>query len=578
MRYLRWLFGGITLIIFLFVFLGWLSVLGGPEVEDRSVLSIVFDGPLREAPSSDLNVLLGEEPVQTLRSVVLSLERAAEDERIQGVLLSIGNPEVGFAQLQEIAVAMDAFRESGKWSRSFLETAGELSRGDGAYALAALADEIVLAPAGDINLVGLRTEPLFFAGTLEKLGIDAHFEKRGKYKSAANQFIKREMDEPQRESISDIIGDLQDDLVSLIAARRSQEKATVENWIATGPHLGPEALQRGIVDRLAYGDEVLNELKELTGRDEPIVDVASYWLEGRLHNSGRKIALVYGEGAVMRGESNPGLFDSDPTMASDTLIAAFRALREDGAEAVVFRVDSPGGSYIASDLIRREVQLTREQGIPVVVSMGNAAASGGYFVAMDADMIIADSSTITGSIGVFTGLFDMSQLFQTLGVTNDSLQTGPNADAYSQLAPIDDRRKQLAARAADRVYVDFTTKVADKRGLPLPKVLAVAQGRVWSGRDALEHGLVDQLGGLQTAIATARKLAEIDANAEIELSVWPKPRSPIAALQSALLGAVRVSSSLESVKEPLEAVGELWSKLGAVRGDASLTAPLIPRP
>ncbi|MEO0815406.1 MAG: S49 family peptidase, partial [Myxococcota bacterium] len=338
---------------------------------------------LPETPVVDLGVLLGDEPKQTLRAVILSLERAASDDRVHGVYLDIGRPQVGFAQLQELDAAMARFRESGKWSLAFLETAGELSRGDGAYAIATLADSITLAPSGDVNLIGLRTEPLFFRGTLDKLEVEAHFEKRGVYKSAANQYTASAMDKPTREALSELIDDLQSDLVELIARRRGVEPATVNEWIQTGPHNSQTALKFGMIDALGYSDEVTAVFEERVGREDPLVGVSTYWLEGRPFDSGELVAVVFGEGAVTRGNPAPGVLDDDPVMASDPLIRAFRTLREDGAKAVVFRVDSPGGSYLASDLIRREVELTRAAGIPVVISMGNVAASGGYFVSMD---------------------------------------------------------------------------------------------------------------------------------------------------------------------------------------------------
>ncbi|MEL6546434.1 MAG: signal peptide peptidase SppA, partial [Myxococcota bacterium] len=278
-----------------------------------------------------------------------------------------------------------------------------------------------------------------------------------------------------------------------------------------------------------------------------------------------------------RGNPAPGVLDDDPVMASDPLIRAFRTLREDGAKAVVFRVDSPGGSYLASDLIRREVELTRAAGIPVVISMGNVAASGGYFVSMDADVIMASPATITGSIGVYTGMLNVSGLFSKAGVSHDSYQTAPNADIFSQLAPLDERRKSIMARQADRIYADFTTKVADKRGLPLPKVQAVAQGRVWSGRDALDHGLVDELGGLRDAIDKARALAELSDDDPIELRPYPRPDSPAAALRGLLRGTIRAAETIEQVREPVSELNSLWRRVRV--GDGSLSVPLeLPSP
>ncbi|MEO1172104.1 MAG: signal peptide peptidase SppA [Myxococcota bacterium] len=572
MRVIRWFFGAVTLIVFLIVFFSWMSILAGPSVERDSTLLITLDGPLPEAPVVDLAVLLGEEPKRTLRSVVQSLERAATDERIRGVVLDVGQPQIGFAQLEEISGAMARFRESGKFSIGFLETAGEVSRGDGALALAALADEVVLAPPGDVNLVGLRTEPMFYGGTFEMLGIDVHFEKRGQYKSAANQFTDRAMDPPMRESLKELVEDLQGQLVDLIADRRGVTSEKVTEWISRGPYLAPEALQLGIVDRLAYWDEVASDVEKRVSREKSWVSVSRYWLEGRPHSSGTSVALLIGEGAVTRGEGGGGLGD-DAVMASDPMVRALREIRESDAQALIFRVDSPGGSYIASDLIRREVELTRAAGIPVVISMGNVAASGGYFVSMDADHILASANTITGSIGVYNGTFDLSGAFNKVGVTTDSLQTAPNADAFSTFAPIDERREAIVAKFADRVYVDFTTKVAEKRSIPLSSVQQIAQGRVWSGQDALENKLVDSIGGLHEAIEKARNLAELEADAPLRIDVWPQVDDPAQVLRSVLRGTVRGAETIDRARIPLEAASRVWQSLGAVRGDAPLLMP-----
>ncbi|MEM6531223.1 MAG: signal peptide peptidase SppA [Myxococcota bacterium] len=572
MRVIRWFFGAVTLIVFLVVFFSWMSIIAGPAVEADSTLLVTLDGPLPEAPVVDLGVLLGDEPTQTLRSVVQSLERAAADERIRGVVLDVGSAQIGFAQLEELAGAMARFRESGKFSIGFMETAGEVTRGDGALALASLADEVVVTPPGNVNLIGLRTEPMFYAGTFEKLGVDVHFEKRGAYKSAANQFTATEMDPPMRESLDDVVGDLQNELLALLAERRGVSKETVAEWIKMGPYLAPEAVQLGIVDRLAYWDEVSSEVEQRVGRDDSLVSVARYWLEGRPHVQGTSIALLFGEGVVTRGDAGGG-FGDDAVMASDRIIRALREIRDTDAEALIFRVDSPGGSYIASDLIRREVELTRAAGIPVIISMGNLAASGGYFVAMDADHIMASAGTLTGSIGVYNGMFNIGGALRQVGVTTDSLQTAPNADAFSTLAPIDARRRAIVAKFADRVYVDFTTKVAEKRNLPLSAVQQVAQGRVWSGRDALTHNLVDSIGGLQEAINQARTLAELSPDAPIRLDVWPQTEDPAEVLRSALRGTVRSTEALERARAPLEAASRLWRSLGAVRGDTPLLLP-----
>lgn len=531
MRIIRWFFGLISIIVFFVVALGWYSLLSGPTIENHSVLRILLDGALSERATLNLDALLGR-PAPTLRSITQSIRRAGEDSRIDGIVIAIRSPEIGFAQLQEIEHAMDDFRASGKFSVAFLETAGEMQRGDGAYALATTADEVVLAPPGDINLIGLHTEPLFFAGTLEKLGVEAHFEKRKEYKSAANQFTKKKMTDPQRESTKVLVDALQSDLHGLLARRRDQSPQHVAGWTAKGPYTSTEALELGLVDRLAYWDELRADVISRVGNEDPFVPAGAYWLEGRPHDQGAPIALIFGEGMVLRGSEDGGPW-SDAVMASDDLTYAFRKAREAEVKAVVFRIDSPGGSYIASDLIRREVEKTRNAGIPVVVTMGNVAASGGYFVAMDANHIIANPATITGSIGVYAGIMNLNGLFENkLGVTHDSYQSAPRAEIFSQLEPLTEKRIAIFATFADRVYADFTEKVASKRGLPLDTIDSVAKGRVWTGAQALALGLVDELGDMDTAISKARELAGLAPDAPVELRAYPKADSPLEALRS----------------------------------------------
>lgn len=569
MRLVRWILGILTLLVFTTVAIGWFSILSGPTIDQDSTLLVTLDGPLPESPTLDLGVLLGGEPQQTLRSLLFNLERAAEDDRIKGVVLNVKQPQIGFGQLQEVASAMARFRESGKYSIGFMETAGEISRGDGALALASLADEIVVTPPGNVNLIGLRAEPMFYAGTFDKLDIDVHFEKRGQYKSAANQFTHTKMDKPTRTSLQDLFNDIQDGLTRLIARRRKVQVPVVEEWINRGPYTSQEAESLGIVDRVAYWDEILTDLSERAGREDSLVSAGTYWSEKKPHNTGEKIALIYGEGPVMRGESDSAL-SGDAVMASTTLTGAFRDIRKSGAKAVVFRVDSPGGSYIASDLIRREVELTKKAGIPVVVSMGNVAASGGYFVSMEADHILSNGGTITGSIGVYTGVVDLTGAYAMLGITSDPLQTAPNADTFSALAPIDERRKRISARFADRVYEDFTKKVSENRKLTRTEVETVAQGRVWSGRAALERSLVDSLGGLRDAMEKAKALAEINANTSIDLDVWPRADDPTQTLRNILRGTIQTAKTLDRARAPLAAAARLWHPLGASEDDAPL--------
>lgn len=534
-RFVFGLFSALFAIVFLIAFI---SALRGPTIPDPTVLHVRLDGPLHEAPRLELDALLGEPPELSLRGVTDSVRRAADDPRVVGLVLELVNPELGLAQIQEIEEAMASFRASGKWNVAFFETAGEGAKGDGAYALAASADRIVLSPPGDLNVVGLRAETLFFAGLFEKLDIGVHFEKRGAFKTAANQFTEAKFTPEHLASLKAVIDDLQLDLVRHVAARREVEEQRVWQWMKDGPQTAQRALELGMVDELAYWDAVYDVAKEKTGSYEPLTDVTTYWLANQGEREGHDLALIYAEGMIVRGPTPDAPFGDGGSIGSDELADAFRTARDDGVAGILFRVDSPGGSYIASDLIRREIELTRAAGIPIVVSMGNLAASGGYFVAIEGDRIVAQPGTLTGSIGVYAGAFSTGRfLSRWLGITYDAYQTAPDADAFSSLTPITDESRQRALeQGADRVYGDFVGKVAKRRGKEVPEIDVVAQGRVWTGRAALERGLVDELGGMQKATERLKELAQIPAEAPVRFRVLPAPRSPLEMLKDLLNG------------------------------------------
>lgn len=577
-RAFRW-FLGLTGLLLTIMVIARLAGLGrAPSVPSRAVLQLVLDGPVREAPALDFGVLLGDAPSVHLRAITESLRRAATDPRIVGLLIDVRTPELGLAQLQELEEAAAVFRKSGKWTGGFLETAGEGGRSDGIYALAALADEVVLAPPGALDLTGLRAETFFLAGMLEKLGVDVHFEKRGKYKTAPNLFTERAFTPEHHESLKAVVDDLQRALLEHVAARRNRSLPEVQAWLDEGPFDSATAKQRGLVDRLAYRDEVDDTCEGLAKSDEPFISVAAYWQALEAPSGAKHVALVYGSGAIHRGSSDDGPSGGDG-MGSDTLAEALREARLEKPAALVFRVDSPGGSYVASDLIRREVQLTREAGIPVVVSMGNVAASGGYFVSLDATKIVAEPTTITGSIGVYAGMLRLDELLQKLGIAYGAYDAAPRAGVWSTLGPIDDTRVRGLRSLADRVYADFTQKVADKRKQELAHVQSVAQGRIWSGKAALGNGLVDELGGLERAITVARELAQLDAGEAVEVRVWPREDSPLHALRTLLKRAISADSGQVELRtlSRFAPLHELVRLVPITTGEIMLAVPAMPR-
>lgn len=556
-----WVLGILGALITLIVFWAIVaSLLGG--ISSGSVIHFEISAQIPE--SLEGPALFAPEPQLALAKVARGIRSAAEDDAIVGLVLDIKASRVGFAQLQEIEEAMATFREAGKWSAAFLETAGELSRGDGAYALALTAGEVILAPPGDLNLVGLRAEVPFLKGTLDKLELGVHVKQRHAYKNAANSLSQKSFTPEHEEAVTHLLNDVQNLIVDHIATRRGLTPDEVRGWIGKGPYSAQEAEAAGMVDELGYWDAILAKIAQHSPLDEPLVPLHRYVASTQQGPVGEKLAIIIAEGPITRGRSNNGF--GDTSVGSDTLSKALREARKAEVKGVLIRVNSPGGSYVASDLIRREVFRTRTDGIPVVVSMGDVAASGGYFVAMDADRIIAQPGTLTGSIGVYAGSLSTRSFFRKkLGITFDSYQTSPAADLFSNLDPPSPEHDAELNTMLDRIYADFVAKAAKGRGMTPEAMDAVAKGRVWTGREALEHGLVDELGGLELAKTRVKELAGLAPEADAYFEVFPKPKSDLEmlfeALGSAGAAAQSAAQTLSEVRGATGTRGVLYSPL-----------------
>jgi protease-4 len=491
------------------------------QPESGSVLEIRLEGSVPEQAATDAVTRLLEGREVTLIDYLDLLRRARDDRRINGLLLVIDGPDIGFAKVQELRDAILDFQSGGKWAVAFLETAGEFSPGNQDYYLATACGSIWMAPPGDVFLTGLRGEAVFLRGTLDLLGIYPDYDHIGKYKTFKNLFTDTAMTPAYRESMDAIIGSFFDQMVAGIAAGRKLAEPEVRTLIDVGPYIGPRALEAKLIDGLAYRDQVEDQLREKNGGRLPLVKPWRYLNAGRFYARGPRVAVIYGIGGVARGSSDDDAFTGGATLGSDTIARAIREAREDGAiQAIVFRVDSPGGSYVASDIIWREVKRTR--GVkPIVVSMGDVAASGGYFVSMAADRIVAEPGTLTASIGVVAGKFVTRGFWSKIGVTWDGVQRGRNATFFSggQKWTVEERLR--FQDWLDRIYKDFVGKVAEGRGKTPEEIHAIAQGRVWSGKDAMALGLVDEMGGLTTAIRAALLLAKQDPDGPARLVPMP---------------------------------------------------------
>ncbi len=527
------LIGGLAILTLLAVaFFGLVVGLGKPGVPGDVVLQFDFEKGVIEALPDDpvAQVMLqGQTPVL---DVVDALDRAAADKRVRAFVGRIGGGGIGLAHVQEIRDAVSRFRASGKRAIAYSETFGEFGAGNGGYYLATAFDEIWLQPSGDVSITGLMYESPFLRGTLDKLGVKPQMDQRYEYKNAMNLFTESEYTEPHRRAMQELMDSQFAQLVRGIAEGRKKTEPEVRALFDRAPLLGQEALDAGLVDGLAYEDELYAKLRKDQGDDFQLLFLDKY-LEraGRPHAKGTTIALVYGYGGVSRGRGGYSPVDGSVTMGSDSVVEALRtAIDDDRVKAIVFRVDSPGGSYVASDTIWRETRRAKDKGKPLIVSMGNVAGSGGYFVAMHADKIVAQPGTITGSIGVLGGKMLTSGMWDKVGLSWDEVHTSRNSTMFTGTHAYDEVGWERFQAFLDRVYADFTSKVAEGRKLPIEKVRDIAKGRIWTGEDAKRLGLIDEVGGVDTALGLARQALGLGADEDVRVRLIPAPKTTFEAL------------------------------------------------
>jgi len=469
---------------------------------------------------------------QTLRDVVDAIDRGANDDRVVGMIAHVGAgimgmPRMGVAQVQELRDAVLRFRAHKKFAVAYAETFGEFGPGNGAYYLATAFDQIYLQPSGDVGLTGILMESPFIKGTLAKLGTSFHGDHRYEYKNALNFYTETKYTPPHKEAMTAIMNSWFGQMKDGICQGRGIAPEKFQAIVDAGPYLGKEAVDAKLVDGVAYRDQVYDIVKTKAGNKAELLYLDKYLdRAGRPHGRGKKVALVFGVGDVTRGKSDYDPVQGSQNMGSDTVAAAIRAAAQDeDVKAILFRVDSPGGSYVASDTIWREVVNARKAGKPVIVSMGNLAGSGGYFVAMAADKIVAEPGTITASIGVLGGKLLTSGLWDKIGLSWDEVHQGEKATMFTTTHDYTPAEWARFEAWLDRVYVDFTGKVAEGRKLPKEKVLEIAKGRIWSGQDAKNLGLVDELGGYDTALKLAKQAARIPESDDVRIVVYPRPKS-----------------------------------------------------
>jgi protease IV len=497
------------------------------DARDRRSAALILeldltDGIVEGQPADPVSALLSMRRTH-LRDVLGGLRRARTDPQVKALIVKIGGQRIGLAMAQELRDAVRAFRDSGKLTVAWAESFGEVSRGTVPYYLATVFERIYMQPSGDLALTGVSLEEPFFNEALGKIGVTPRFAKRHEYKTAANTFMERSYTPEHQEMSGRLVASAGEQVVEGVATGRGLTQERVRELIDRAPLLGAEALEAGLVDKLAYRDEVYAEIRAAVAEENVRLRyVARYnrtqGLAKRLPRPQQDaVALIQGQGPIRLGRSGRSAMPGQgSSIGSETIAAAFRAaVKDDKVKAIVFRVDSPGGSYVASDTIWREVILARKAGKPVIVSMGNVAASGGYFVAAPATVIIAQPGTLTGSIGVVVGKPVIGDLLGRLGIGMGSVEQGAHARMFAPTRDFTDDEWTRVNHFLDRVYDDFVGKVAEGRDLPRERVDSLARGRVWTGADAHERGLVDELGGLSLALETARKKAGLAADAPV---------------------------------------------------------------
>ncbi|MEO8555155.1 MAG: signal peptide peptidase SppA [Actinomycetota bacterium] len=522
--------------------------------------SLLLEVDLTELPAvvdpDDLLARLRARGRPQLRPILRALHEAAADRHVVGLIAKVGGA-LPWAAMQELRLGVRAFAASGKptfaWAESFGEGSGDMA----AYVLATAFDKIWLQPGGGLGLLGVGVETTFIRGALDRLGIEPQFEQRYEFKNAADQVLRAEFTDAHRSALDRIAESVFTEAVAAIAEGRGMAAARVRELADTGPRTAPEARDAGLVDVLGYRDAVYAAMRTRVGSDAELL-FADRWHPRRYPSmpSRRRghVALVEVHGGIASGRTRRG--PAGRQVGSDSVGAALRAAANDEhVRAVVLRVDSPGGSAVASDTIWHEVCRVRDAGKPVVVSMGEAAASGGYYIACPADVIVALPSTLTGSIGVFGGKMVVRELLDRVGLTTGSVSHGARSLMFSPRRGFSDEERERFAATIDAIYDDFVAKVARGRGRPVDEIEGIARGRVWTGSDALDNGLVDVLGGLRDAVRIARSRGGLPANAPVRSGLHVAPLARLGRAKNTEDPRAVVSAMLPGLADIAAALG-----------------------
>jgi protease-4 len=525
--------GSILLVLVIVVFLGLALLIASlresePQVASNSVLVLKVEGSLPDYVNDDpfASRFFGAES-NSLTNFLTQLKKAKADKRVTGVLLDIGFLGTGWAKADEIRDGIADFRASGKPIYAYMEVGS-----DKEFYIATACDKVYMPPIGDLFINGLAAEAMFFRGSLDKLGVFPDVYQIGKYKNAPDQYTRKEMSPEHREVMNALLDDIFNRYVETVARDRRKSTEDIRTLIDNAPHNARDAEHAGLIDGAWYREDVEKELKKRLGYKESDklrrVSMGEYRRvtpESLGLNKGDVIAIVYASGAIGMGRSDDGTFGGEQSVGSDTVVKAIQDARDDtSVKAIVLRVDSPGGMIYPSDLIWNAVESAKQKK-PVVISMGDLAASGGYYISMSAHRILAQPSTLTGSIGVFAGKPVMNGFYEWIGISSEYVLRGKNAGMFRETEKFTQEERTKFEDGMKRFYGDFIRKVADGRKRDVEYVDSIAQGRVWTGAQGRERGLVDEFGGLDRAVEVAKELAKIPADKGVRRRIFPAPRN-----------------------------------------------------
>jgi protease-4 len=571
----------VALVVLLVAVLVILSLARGDGLPGNIVLALDLREPIDDS-AADPTSLLTPRRV-TVMDVVLGLDAAGRDARVKGVVMRLGNGALSTAEAQEISAATQRFRAKGKFV--IAQATAFFSPGLGDYLAASAANEIWMQPKSPFSPSGAGGGEVFLRGVFDKIHAEPQIAKRAEYKSAADMYMEKEMSPADREQLTALMNSVYDTAVTEMAANRRIPRAEVTAALDASPQFAEDARTRKLVDRIGYDDEARAAANARAGAGAKSVKFTDYVKEATPKLGTANIAIVEAAGEIRDGTAKTSWLNASSGIASDDLSAAIgQAARDKNIKAIVLRVDSPGGSVTASDQILHAVKKAQTAGKPVVVSMGGVAASGGYYISLSANKIVAQPGTITGSIGVLTGKVSIGKTLELIGAKAESVGVGKNTLMDSPFQPFTADQWANLNRQADVIYDDFTQKVAEGRKMPVAKVRDAARGRVWSGADAKAYGLVDTLGGFWTAAQTAAGLASVPAG-NMTFSVYPRPTGLLGRLGAlsngleASLGMVGRVESLLNLPALQAVLGEVSSLPDGSPGSAlQLKAAHLPRP